>query len=200
MQETVNKKKATVLPITAYGHPILRKVAEEIDKDYPGLETLIEDMFETMYATSGVGLAAPQINKSIRLLVLDASPFADETPEAEGFIRALINPKIIEESGEEWTFNEGCLSIPEIREDVVRKPIIRIQYYDENWVFHDETFTSVMARIIQHEYDHLEGILFVDRIHSMRKMLIKRKLIDISKGNIDAKYKMIFPTVKKRRK
>lgn len=200
MQETVNKKKATVLPITAYGHPILRKVAEEIDKDYPGLETLIEDMFETMYATSGVGLAAPQINKSIRLLVLDASPFADETPEAEGFIRALINPKIIEESGEEWTFNEGCLSIPEIREDVVRKPIIRIQYYDENWVFHDETFTSVMARIIQHEYDHLEGILFVDRIHSMRKMLIKRKLMDISKGNIDAKYKMIFPTVKKRRK
>lgn len=200
MQETINKKKATVLPITAYGHPVLRKVAKEIDKDYPGLQELIDNMFETMYATSGVGLAAPQVNKSIRLIVFDASPFADETPEAEGFIRALINPKIIEESGEEWTFNEGCLSIPEIREDVVRKPNIRIQYYDENWDFHDETFTSVMARIIQHEYDHLEGILFVDRIHSMRKMLIKRRLMDISKGNIDAKYKMIFPHVKKRKK
>lgn len=200
MQDTLNKKKATVLPITAYGHPVLRKVAVEIDKDYPGLQELIDNMYETMYTTSGVGLAAPQVNKSIRLLVFDATPFADEIPEAEGFKRVLINPKIIEESGEPWTFNEGCLSIPEIREDVVRKPKVRIQYYDENWELHDETYTSVMARILQHEYDHLEGILFVDRIHSMRKMLLKRRLMDISKGNIDAKYRMIFPKANKRKK
>lgn len=189
-----------VLPITAYGHPTLRKVATEIDKDYPELEKLIEDMYETMYETSGVGLAAPQVNLPIRLLVLDATPFAEEVPEADGFKRALINPKIVEEKGEEWSFNEGCLSVPDIREDVMRKPEIRIQYYDENWKFHDETYDKVMARILQHEYDHLEGIMFVDRVSSMRKMLLKRKLNDISTGNIDAKYRMIFPKKKKGRK
>ncbi|MCF8369806.1 MAG: peptide deformylase [Bacteroidales bacterium] len=186
-----------ILPITAYGHPTLRKVASEIDKSYPNLQELIDNMYETMYTSSGVGLAAPQVNRSIRLLVLDATPFAEEVPEAEGFKRVMINPYIIEESGEEWTFNEGCLSIPDIREDVSRKPKIRIQYYDGNWEFHDEKYDDVMARIIQHEYDHLEGILFVDRINSMRKMLLKRKLQDISKGNITVGYKMIFPVGKK---
>lgn len=189
-----------VLPITAYGHPVLRKVATEVDEDYPNLQQLIDDMYETMYATSGVGLAAPQINLPIRLLVMDATPFAEEDPQAKDFRRVLINPEIIEESGEEWSFNEGCLSVPEIREDVVRKPNIRIQYYDENWKFHDEEYDSVMARIIQHEYDHLEGVLFVDRVSSIRKMLLKKRLLDISKGNIDVKYKMIFPLKKKGRR
>jgi peptide deformylase len=188
-----------VLPITAYGHPVLRKVASEIDRDYPGLDQLINDMFETMYATRGVGLAAPQVNLSIRLMVLDATPYSEEDPQAEGFKRVMINPEIVDESGDEWLFNEGCLSIPEIREDVSRKPEIRIQYYDENWKFYDETFTGVMARIIQHEYDHLEGVLFVDKISSIRKMLLRRKLADISSGTIDIDYKMIFPK-KKRRK
>lgn len=188
-----------ILPITAYGHPVLRKVASEIDRDYPGLDQLIRDMFETMYATRGVGLAAPQVNLSIRLLVLDATPYSEEDPQAEGFKRVMINPKIIEESGDEWFFNEGCLSIPEIREDVSRKPEIRIQYYDENWKMHDETYTGVMARIIQHEYDHLEGILFVDKISSIRKMLLRRRLADISAGAIDIDYKMIFPKKKKRK-
>lgn len=189
-----------VLPITAYGHPVLRKVASEIDKAYPQLDELIENMYETMYATRGVGLAAPQVNKSIRLLVLDATPYADEDPAAKDFKRVMINPKIIEESGDEWSFNEGCLSIPDIREDVERKPNIRIQYYDGDWNFHDETFEGVMGRIIQHEYDHLEGVLFVDKISSIRKMLLKRKLADISKGEIDIDYRMIFPKKKKNRR
>ncbi len=186
-----------VLPIIAYGHPVLRKVAVDINEDYPNLQQLIDDMYETMYTTSGVGLAAPQVNRSIRLLVMDATPYAGEYPNAKDFKRVMINPEIIEEEGENSMFNEGCLSIPEIREDVERKPTIRINYYDENWKFHDEKLTSVMARIIQHEYDHLEGILFVDRVSNMRKMLLKRKLSDISKGNIDVKYKMIFPLKKK---
>ena len=186
-----------VLPIIAYGHPVLRKVAQEIDKDYPGLQQLIDDMCETMYATSGVGLAAPQVNRSIRLIVLDASPFEEDVPEAAGFKRVLINPIIEEESGEPWSFNEGCLSIPDVREDVIRKPNIVISYFDENWDFHEEPYDKVMARVMQHEYDHLEGVLFVDRVNSMRKMLLKRKLQDISKGNIDIKYKMIFPLKKK---
>ncbi len=189
-----------VLPIVAYGHPRLRKISEDIDKDYPGLDELIENMFDTMYASAGVGLAAPQINKSIRLFIVDASPFAEEIPEAKGFKRVFINARITEEKGEEWSFNEGCLSLPEIREDVVRKPKIRIQYYDENFEYHDENYDKVMARIIQHEYDHLEGVLFVDRIPNIRKILLKRKLSDISKGNIDVDYKMIFPKMKKSRR
>ncbi len=189
-----------VLPITAYGHPVLRKVATEVDEDYPNLQQLIDNMFETMYSTSGVGLAAPQVNLPIRLLVMDATAYAEEDPQAEDFKRVLINPEIVEEDGEDWVFNEGCLSVPEIREDVSRKPNIRITYYDENWKFHDEQYDSVMARIIQHEYDHLEGILFVDRVSSIRKMLLKKRLLDISKGNIDVKYKMVFPLKKKGRR
>jgi peptide deformylase len=188
-----------VLPITAYGHPTLRKVATNITKDYPNLDGLIADMFETMYTCSGVGLAAPQINQSIRLIVMDATPYAEEDNQARGFKKVLINPQIIEEKGEEWMFNEGCLSVPDIREDVMRKPEIRIQYYNENWEFFDERYTSVMARIIQHEHDHLEGVLFVDRVSNIRKVLLKRRLSDISKGNIDISYKMIFPLKKKRK-
>lgn len=189
-----------ILPITAYGHPVLRKVATEIDEDYPNLQQLIDDMYETMYATSGVGLAAPQVNLPIRLLVMDATPYAEEDAQAKDFKRVIINPEIVEEEGDDWTFNEGCLSIPDIREDVTRKSNIRIQYYDENWKFHDDKYNSVMGRIIQHEYDHLEGIMFVDRVSNMRKMLLKRRLLDISKGNIDVKYKMIFPLKKKGRR
>jgi peptide deformylase len=189
-----------VLPILAYGHPTLRRISEDIEKDYPGLDELVEDMFDTMYLTSGVGLAAPQVGKSIRLFIVDASPFAEEVPEAKEFKRVFINAQIVEEKGEEWSFNEGCLSLPDIREDVIRKPGIRIQYYDENFEYHDDKFSKVMARIIQHEYDHLEGVLFVDRISNIRKMLLKRKLSDISKGNIDVDYKMIFPKKKKGRK
>ncbi len=189
-----------VLPITAYGHPTLRKVAREITRDYPDLQQLIKDMYETMYATHGVGLAAPQVNLSIRLMVMDATPYAEEDPAALNFKRVLINPKIVEESGEDWNFNEGCLSIPDIREDVMRKPRIRIQYYDEHWNYYDEVYEGVMGRIIQHEYDHLEGILFVDRVSSIRKMLLKRRLADISKGEIEVDYKMIFPLRKKGRR
>jgi peptide deformylase len=186
-----------ILPIVAYGHPILRRIAKEIDKDYPNLQGLISDMFETMYATSGVGLAAPQINLSIRLLVIDATPYAKDYPQAEGFKKAMLNPVIIGEEGEDWMFNEGCLSIPDVREDILRKPKIHIQYYNENWEFFDEYHTGVMARIIQHEYDHLEGILFVAKVSNLRKVLLKRKLLDISHGNIEVDYKMIFPLKKK---
>ncbi|MBN2174241.1 MAG: peptide deformylase [Bacteroidales bacterium] len=189
------------LPITAYGHPTLRRVAQDIDPDYPGLMELIENMFETMYTSNGVGLAAPQVNLSIRLIVIDATPYAEEMnePDPTKLKKVLINPYMIEEKGDEWPFNEGCLSIPDIREDVLRKPGILIEYYDENFNLHEEHFTGVLARIIQHEYDHLEGVLFVDRIPNIRKILLRKKLSDISKGNIDVDYKMIFPMKKKAR-
>lgn len=187
-----------ILPVLAYGHPTLRKIATEIDKDYPNLRQFIDDLFETMHTSSGVGLAAPQVNKSIRVFVVDASPMADENPELAAFQKAFINPRIVEESGEEWSFDEGCLSLPDIRENVIRKSIVRLQYYDEDFNFHDEIFDGYVARIIQHEYDHLEGTLFVDRVNPLKKMLLKRKLTDISKGNIDVFYKMIFPLMKKK--
>jgi len=185
-----------ILPIVAYGHPVLRKVAQDITPDYPGLKEFINDMFETMYKSDGVGLAAPQVNRSIRIFVIDASHFAEQQPELEGFKKAFINAHIIDESGEEWIFNEGCLSVPDIREDISRKPKIRIEYDDENFVHHDEVFEGIAARIIQHEYDHLDGILLVDRVSQLRKMLLKRKLNDISTGNIEVSYKMIFPAKK----
>lgn len=181
-----------ILPIVAYGDPVLKKVAEEIDSDYPGLDKLIQDMYETMYSSKGVGLAAPQIGKSIRLFVIDASPFSDEYPELEGWKRTFINPQIIEEEGEEWDFNEGCLSIPGIREDVERKPELILEYEDENFELHEEKFNGVVARVIQHEYDHLEGILFTDRLSPLKKRLLKGKLTDISKGIVDVNYKMKF--------
>jgi peptide deformylase len=182
-----------VLPVTAYGHPILRKVAEEIDENYPDLDQFISDMFETMYATDGIGLAAPQVNRSIRIFIVDGTPYADKMPEMADFKKVFINPIIIEETGKEVTMDEGCLSIPGIREDVNRQPDLIIEYYDENWNLKEENYTGFQARIIQHEYDHLEGILFTDKISPLRKTLIRGKLKDISKGKTDAQYRMIFP-------
>jgi peptide deformylase len=191
-----------ILPIVVYGDPVLRKVAENISKDYPNLDKLIADMFETMYAARGVGLAAPQIGKAIRLFVVDAGPFAevgeDEEPEYSpeemkeiaGFKRVFINAKIVEEKGNEWKFNEGCLSIPKIREDVSRKADIVVEYQDENFKKHKEVFSGVIARVIQHEYDHIEGKLFTDRISAIRRKLIAGKLKDISTGNFSADYKV----------
>ena len=187
-----------ILPVVAFGHPNLRKVSEDIDKDYPGLDQFIADMFETMYASNGVGLAAPQVNRNIRLFIIDATPYAEDFPGETDLKKVFINAHIIEESGEEWSFNEGCLSIPEIREDVIRKPELRIQYYDENFNFHDDRIKGVLARVIQHEYDHLDGVLFVDLINPLRKMMLKRKLNDISKGLIKTDYKMIYPLAKKK--
>lgn len=197
-----------ILPIVAYGDPVLKKEAEEIDKDYPELKQLIEDMFETMYAAQGVGLAAPQIGRSIRLFVVDGSPFAEEEedeepdPKAagmEGFKRVFINPVIEEEEGEEWGFHEGCLSIPKIREEVFRKEVIHVSYFDENWNFKEERFEGYAARIIQHEYDHIEGVLFTDHLSPLKRRLLTKKLQNIAKGDISVSYKMKFPQQKKGR-
>jgi len=187
-------------PIIAYGDPVLRKKATAIEpEEYPHIKQLVEDMFETMYAAHGVGLAAPQIGISMRLFIIDATVFADDEPALKDFKKIFINACIEEESGEEWAFNEGCLSIPDIREDVYRKPVIKLSYYDENWKHHEETFSGLAARIIQHEYDHLEGKLFTDKLSPLRKRLIEKKLNDISKGVVDVEYKMKFPAVKKGR-
>jgi peptide deformylase len=187
-----------ILPIVAYGHPTLRKIAAEIEPGHAGLDELIGNMFETMYQSEGVGLAAPQVNHSVRLFIVDSSPYAKENPEFTAFKKVFINAHIIEETGEEWSFNEGCLSVPEIREDVMRKPRVRIQYQDSDFNAFDEVYDGIPARIIQHEYDHLEGKLFVDRINPLRKILLKRRLNEISTGNIEVKYKMIFPVKKKK--
>jgi peptide deformylase len=198
-----------ILPIVAYGSPILKKEAEEIDKDYPDLDQLIADMFETMYEASGVGLAAPQVDRSIRLFIVDASPFTEveegQEPDPmaaglENFKKVFINPIIEEESGEEWGFAEGCLSIPKIREEVMRKPKIRITYYDAEWNFHDEEYDGYAARIIQHEYDHIEGILFTDHLSPLKRRILKKKLTNISKGDVEASYRMKFPALNKKKK
>lgn len=186
------------LPILAYGQPLLRKKAQAINKDYPELKQLISDLFETMYASNGVGIAAPQIGQSIRLFVVDANPFAEDYPDGKGFKQVFINAVITETSGEEWAFNEGCLCVPEVREDILRKENIHIEYFDEDFNFHSEDFSGVRSRVIQHEYDHLEGILFVDRLSSLKKILIKRKLTEISKGLVSPNYKMIYPLQKRR--
>lgn len=188
-----------VLPIVAYGHSTLKKMSVDIDKDYPDLDRLIEDMFETMYVTNGVGLAAPQINRNIRLFIIDADPFKEDYPEAEGVKKVIINAHILEEEGEEWSFEEGCLSVPDIHEAVERQPKVLMEYYDENWEKHKEWFEGVIARIIQHEYDHIDGILFTDHLNPLKKKLLKRKLNDISKGSIDVAYKMKFPQLKGRK-
>jgi peptide deformylase len=179
-----------ILPVIAYGDPVLKKRAVEIDKKYPELDQLIENMYDTMYHSNGVGLAAPQIGLSIRLFVIDGAPFEEE--EVKDFKRVFINPKIIEETGETWKFNEGCLSIPGIREDVSRQDTLDIEYYDENWKKQRETITGLAARIVQHEYDHIEGILFTDRISPFRRRLLKNKLNDVSNGIVDVDYKMKF--------
>jgi peptide deformylase len=189
-----------IRPIIAYGDPVLRKKAVEIEADYPDLNLLLEDMFETMYNSQGVGLAAPQIGLSIRLFIIDAEPFVDEDEEdVEGlrdFKRVIINPIIIEETGTEWKFEEGCLSIPGIREDVSRKPDIIVEYYNENFELIEEKLSGLAARVVQHEYDHIEGILFTDKINPLKKQLLKGKLNDITKGNIKVNYRMKFPLVK----
>jgi peptide deformylase len=179
-----------IYPIYVYGQPVLRKVAKEIDKDYPNLQEFVANMFETMYKTDGVGLAAPQVGESIRLFVIDGSAFAEDDETMKDFRKAFINAKIIEYSGEDSVFNEGCLSLPTLREDVTRQSTIHITYYDENFVFHDEVFEGMKARIIQHEYDHTEGKMFIDHLSPLRKRIIKRKLNDISKGNIEVAYKI----------
>jgi peptide deformylase len=181
-----------VLPVFAYGHPVLRKIAKDVEKDDKDLKGFIEDLFETMNYSDGVGLAAPQVGKSIRVFVIDASPMAEDDPTLEDFKKIFINAKIVEENGDKWTFNEGCLSIPGIREDVDRHPEIRIQYYDENWEYHDEKYDGIKARIIQHEYDHLDGVLFPDRLAPLKKRLLKARLTAITKGNVDINYKMKF--------
>jgi peptide deformylase len=186
-----------ILPIVAYGDPVLRKKAEAIQPDYPQLEQLISDMWETMYKASGVGLAAPQIGKSIRLFVIDASPFADEDPYLADFKKVFINARIIEETGQEWLFNEGCLSFPDLREDIYRKSDILISYQDENFQQQQEKFTGLAARIIQHEYDHIEGILMVDHMSPLKKQLVRKKLSKISKGEVQHDYLMRFPQKKK---
>ncbi|MBI4930085.1 MAG: peptide deformylase [Bacteroidetes bacterium] len=187
-----------ILSILAYGDPVLRKAGAEIDKNYPDLQKLIADMFETMANAKGVGLAAPQVGKSIRLFIVDGSLFAeeDEHPELKYFRKIFINARIVEEKGEEWSYNEGCLSIPKIRENVNRLPAIRIKYFDENFVEHEDGFTGIPARIIQHEHDHIEGKLFVDRIKPLRRTLLKSRLNDISRGNVEVNYKMKFPLKK----
>lgn len=182
-----------IYSIVAYGDPVLRKKAVEIDRDYPELDAFIQSMFDTMYASSGVGLAAPQVGKSIRLFIVDGEPFVEDDPEMANFKKVFINPLILEETGEEWAFNEGCLSIPRIREDVNRKEKLRIQYYDQNWEMHTEEFDGLKARIIQHEYDHIEGILFVDKLAPLKRKLLQGKLSDISRGKVRTDYKMRFP-------
>src|SRR5690606_26429332 len=187
------------LPIIAYGDPILRRKAAEINSDYPNLEQLIADMFETMYNAHGVGLAAPQVGLSIRLFVIDATPFAEDDEKLKDFKKVFINAQILSEEGEKWDFNEGCLSIPDIREDIGRNPVITISYCDENWKQHTETYTGLAARIIQHEYDHIEGKLFTDKLSPLRKAMLKNRLDAISKGMVKVDYKMKFPAQKKKR-
>ena len=189
-----------ILPIVAYGDPILKMVAEEIPENSLELTQLIADMFETMYLAKGVGLAAPQIGKSIRLFIVDGAPFADEEGEEpdpkavgiESFKKVFINPIIEEQSGEVWAFQEGCLSIPKIRENVHRKETILVSYFDENWLFHEERFDGYAARIIQHEYDHLEGVLFIDKLAPLKKKLLAKRLGNIVLGLVDVDYKMKF--------
>jgi peptide deformylase len=185
-----------ILPIYAYGDPVLRKVCKDIDEKYPSLHQLIENMFETMYNADGIGLAAPQIGRDIRLFVIDASPLGegeDADPTCEDFKRVFINPLVIEESGEDWECEEGCLSIPKLREKVTRKSRVLVEYYDENWDLYEEELEGFAARVFQHEYDHIEGKLFTDRISAFRRTLLKGKLGDISQGNVAVTYKMKFP-------
>lgn len=179
-----------LLPITIYGDPVLRKVAQNVDKDYDGLEKLLDDMFQTMYSAEGVGLAGPQVGKSLRIFVVDATMMGDEEPELKDFKKVFLNAEILERTGDEWDMNEGCLSLPGIREDVSRPEQVTIRYCDENFVEHVETYNGFAARVIQHEYDHLEGIMFVDHLSPLRKRLLKGKLSAISKGKVRTEYRV----------
>ena len=195
-----------ILPIIAYGDPVLRKVADDIDKDHPKLNDLLANMWETMYNASGVGLAAPQIGLPIRIFLVDTTPFSgdedlteEEQKQLDGFKQVFINATIEEETGDEWAFNEGCLSIPDVREDVSRKGTIKIAYLDENFKEHEKTFDGLLARVIQHEYDHIEGVLFTDKLSALKKRMLKGRLTNISKGKISVDYRMKFPAMKKGR-
>ncbi len=178
-----------ILPVHIIGSPVLRKVAVDITKDYPNLDEFIENMFETMYSSDGIGLAAPQVGASIRLFVIDTTPISEEDPDFVSFKKVFINAKIIERDGDEVKSSEGCLSIPDVREDVYRDDIITIEYYDENFEFHTETLEGMSAIVLQHEYDHLDGILFTDKVSPLRKKLLKKKLVNISKGKFEKRYK-----------
>ncbi len=195
-----------ILPVIAYGNPVLRRVSKDISPEYPELNTLIANMWETMYNAEGVGLAAPQVGLPIRLFVIDATPFSEseklnqeERDTLKNFKKVFINPKIEEETGEEWSFNEGCLSIPDIREEVNRKSQITLSYLDENFTPHTDTFDGLAARVVQHEYDHIEGVLFIDKLSSLKKRLLKGKLEKIAQGKIRVPYNMRFPKLKKER-
>jgi peptide deformylase len=191
-----------ILPIVAYGHPVLRKKGVDLTPDYPGLTKLIEDMWETMYASSGVGLAAPQVNRDVRLFVIDSEQVFRQMkedkeehhyPDAPGIRQTFINARIKDLDGFEWSYNEGCLSIPKIREDIKRQSVVTIEYMDENFQMHMRTYQGITARIILHEYDHIEGKLFIDYISPLKRKLLKGKLNDITKGKIKVDYKMMFP-------
>lgn len=190
-----------ILPIVAYGAPVLRKMCKDIDANYPALDKLIEDMWETMYASNGVGLAAPQINKDIRLFVMDSVQIFENLeedelglyPDGPGIKKVFINAHIVDLEGDEWAYNEGCLSIPKIREDVYRQETVVLSYLDEQFVEHTESFNGITARVILHEYDHIDGKLFIDYIKPLRRKLLQGKLNDINKGKIKVDYKMIFP-------
>jgi len=195
-----------ILPIIAYGDPVLRKLGKSIDKKYPALESLLENMFETMYGAKGIGLAAPQIGLPIRIFIVDATPFKDaeelelkERNFLSTFKQVFINAQIIDETGDEWVFNEGCLSIPDVREDVFRNETVKIEFLDEKFEKHTKEFSGIAARIIQHEYDHIQGILFIDKLSSLKKRLIKGKLANISRGKVRIDYRMRFPDMKKKR-
>ena len=190
-----------ILPIVAYGSPVLRKVSDGINAGYPGLDKLIADMWETMYASNGVGIAAPQVNKNIRLFLVDSEQVFknmeeeddDDYPDEPGFKGVFINAHITALNGEEWSYTEGCLSIPKIREDVIRKESVTLEYVDENFEAHTKTFNGITARVLLHEYDHIDGKLFIDYIKPLKRTLLKRKLNDISKGKVKVDYRMVFP-------
>jgi len=190
-----------ILPIVAYGAPVLRKICEDIGPDYAHLDTFIEDMWETMYNSNGVGLAAPQVNKAIRLFVMDSEQIfrnqeedeKGEYPDEPGFKGVFINAHIASLNGKEWSYNEGCLSIPKIREDILRNETVTLDFVDEHFNQHTRTFNGITARVILHEYDHIDGKLFIDHIKPLKRTLLKRKLDDISKGKIKVDYRMVFP-------
>ncbi|MEO1053023.1 MAG: peptide deformylase [Bacteroidota bacterium] len=183
-----------IYPIVVYGDPVLKQRAVDIEEGEVDVKALSQDMFETMEAASGIGLAAPQIGKGIRIFVVDGRPLEEEG--MEDFVKVFVNPEVIEETGDEWGFEEGCLSIPTIREEVFRPETVRIRYFDENWEEHEEEFDGMKARIIQHEYDHLEGILFTDHIKPLKRRLLKSKLQNISKGKVKADYRLAIPVKK----
>jgi len=190
-----------ILPIVAFGSPVLRKVSKEITPDYPDLNKLIEDMWETMYNSKGVGLAAPQVNRDIRLFVMDSVQIIEgldeeeqkDYPNDKGYKGVFINAKILSLNGEEWAYNEGCLSIPKIREDVYRREKVAIEFVDEQFQPQTKIFNGITARVVLHEYDHIEGKLFIDYLKPLKRKLLKRRLDDISKGNVSVDYKMSFP-------